>query len=88
MGTVEQLRSWEAVPFPWGAGVRDRRTGQWTNIVINGQAIDVSNRDVELHENGIEFLDWEGPSVPLENQQLRTQKGQIVSLAKIRTQKR
>ena len=56
---VVPLHGWEVYEFLWGAAVREQRTGKWTNIFLKpkGQEIDVSNLNVELHENGIEFLD-------------------------------
>jgi hypothetical protein len=55
---VIQLHRWEVYGFPWGTAVREQRTGKWTNIFLrpDGQEIDVSNIEVILHDNGIEFL--------------------------------
>lgn len=57
---VIQLHRWEVYEFPWGSAVREQRTGKWTNIFLkpDGQEIDVSSLNVELHENGIEYLDY------------------------------
>ena len=56
---VTPLHRWEVHEFPWGTAVREQRTGKWTNIFLpDGQEIDVSLMNVELHENGIEFLDY------------------------------
>jgi hypothetical protein len=57
---VIPLHRWEVHEFSWGAAVREQRTGKWTNIFLkpDGQEIDVSLMNVELHENGIEFLDY------------------------------
>lgn len=58
MSNVIQLHRWEVFEFSWGTAVRERRTKKWTNVFLkpDGQEIDVSNREVALHENGIEFL--------------------------------
>jgi hypothetical protein len=55
---VIQLHRWEVYGFPWGTAVKEKRTGKWTNIFLrpDGQEIDVSNIEVILHDNGIEFL--------------------------------
>jgi len=50
--------------FPWGTAVKDETTGKWTNLFIpmpDGRqpAEIVLYRDVELHDNGIEFLQEE-----------------------------
>jgi hypothetical protein len=57
---VIQLYRWEVHEFSWGTAVREQRTGKWTNIFLkpDGQEIDVSLLNIELHENGIEFLDY------------------------------
>jgi len=57
---VIQLYRWEVYEFPWGTAVQEQRTGKWTNIFLkpDGQEIDVSLLNIELHENGIEFLDY------------------------------
>jgi hypothetical protein len=57
---VIQLYRWEVYEFPWGTAVQEQRTGKWTNIFLkpDGQEIDVSLMNVELHENGIEFLNY------------------------------
>ena len=57
---VIPLNRWEVYEFSWGTAVREQRTGKWTNIFLkpDGQEIDVSCLNVELHENGIEFLDY------------------------------
>ena len=54
------LYRWEVHEFSWGSAVKEQRTGKWTNIFLkpDGQEIDVSLLNIELHENGIEFLDY------------------------------
>jgi hypothetical protein len=56
---VVNLFQWEVVDFPWGTAVREKRTGEYVRIFLKPQAqeIDVEHIPVELHENGIEFLD-------------------------------
>lgn len=55
---VVHLHRWEVFEFPWGTAIRETRRGKWTNIFLkpDGQEIDVSALNIELHENGIEFL--------------------------------
>lgn len=55
---VVPLRQWEVFEFPWGAAVRERRTKRWIKLFLkpDGQEVDVNEREVDLHENGIEFL--------------------------------
>lgn len=57
---VTSLHRWEVHEFLWGTAVSEQRTGKWTTIFLNpdGQEIDISSLNVELHENGIEFLDY------------------------------
>lgn len=56
MSNVTQLQPYEIVEFSWGTAVR-HRNGNWENIFIrpSGQEIDVSELEVVLHDNGIEF---------------------------------
>ena len=55
---VIPLFGYAVYEFPWGTAVKEKRTGKWTNIIIkpDGQVIDVSQNEVILHENGIEFI--------------------------------
>lgn len=55
---VIPLFGYAVYEFPWGTAVKEKRTGKWTNIFIkpDGQVIDVSQNEVILHENGIEFI--------------------------------
>lgn len=54
---VVPLFQWGGVyVYPWGAAVKEQRTGRWTHVCIDGQEFNVTNRDVILHENGIEFI--------------------------------
>ncbi len=52
-----EINPWEVVEFSWGTAVRHRK-GKWETLILrpNGQEIDVSNLDLILHENGIEFV--------------------------------
>lgn len=58
MSKVVPLFGYAVYEFPWGTAVKEKRTGKWTNIFLkpDGQEIDVSLLNIELHENGIEFL--------------------------------
>lgn len=55
---VIPLFGYAVYEFPWGTAVKEKRTGKWTNIFIkpDGRVIDVSQNEVILHENGIEFI--------------------------------
>ena len=53
---VVELKPWEAVKFSWGGAIR-HANGDWEKVILNnGQEIDLTNVDVLLHENGIEFV--------------------------------
>lgn len=58
MNLITQLKPYESVEFPWGVGVR-HCNGKWTTVFIKplAQEIDVSQLNVILHDNGIEFID-------------------------------
>jgi hypothetical protein len=53
---TNEFKPWEVVKFPWGSAVRHAK-GRWAKIFLSpdGQEIDVSELNVELHDNGIEF---------------------------------
>jgi hypothetical protein len=55
--SVIELKPYEVFEFSWGSGVK-RRNGKWEKVFLKpiGQEIDVSDLDVVLHENGIEFM--------------------------------
>lgn len=55
---VVQLFAYEVYEFYWGAAVYEQRTGKWIRAFLrpNGQEINLEGLDVEVHENGIEFL--------------------------------
>ena len=57
MNEVVELKPWRVYEFPWGTAIRHQK-GHWTNVYLKptGQEIDVSNLNVILHDNGIEFL--------------------------------
>ena len=51
------LKPWEVVEFDWGCAIRHRK-GSWQTIIFSdNQELDVSNMDVILHDNGIEFYE-------------------------------
>lgn len=54
---VVPLFRWGVYVYPWGTAVKEQRTGKWTRVCIRGQELDVSDMDVILHENGIEFIE-------------------------------
>jgi len=55
---VVPLFCYAVYEFPWGTAVKEKRTGKWTTVFLkpDGQRIDVSNIEVILHNNGIEFI--------------------------------
>lgn len=53
---VVPLFRWGVYVYPWGTAVKEQRTGKWTHICIDGQELNVTNRNVILYENGIEFV--------------------------------
>ncbi len=62
MQKVVSLFQWEVYIYFWGAAVRERRTGRWVAAFLSpaGQEIDLEGMDVDVHDNGIEFLDSRG----------------------------
>lgn len=57
MDNVVKFKSWAVYEYPWGAAVVDRRTKKVHQIAVNGSTIDVSNKNVMLHNNGIQFVE-------------------------------
>ncbi|WP_179107175.1 hypothetical protein [Sediminibacillus massiliensis] len=57
MGEIKDFKPYEVVEFDWGTAVR-HRNGKWEKLFISpdGQEIDVTNIEVILHGNGIEFI--------------------------------
>lgn len=57
MENVTTLKPYETVEFSWGVAVR-HRNGKWSRVFLKpySQEIDVSEIDVVLHDNGIEFV--------------------------------
>lgn len=55
---IAEMKPWVVVEFDWGTAVR-HRNGRWDTLFISpsGQEIDVSELDVVLHDNGIEFIE-------------------------------
>lgn len=56
MNNIAHLKPYEVYEYSWGTAVK-HRIGTWEKIFIKptGQEIDVSNLNVILHDNGIEF---------------------------------
>lgn len=56
MEDVVYLKPWEVHEFAWGSAIK-HTTGKWEKVFIkpDGQQLDVSHLNVELHENGIEL---------------------------------
>lgn len=53
---VVPLFWWGVYVYPWGTAVKEQRTDKWTTICIGDQELDVADRSIILHENGIEFV--------------------------------
>jgi hypothetical protein len=53
---TNEFKPWEVVKFPWGSAVRHAK-GRWQTVFLSpsGQAIDVSELNVYLCDDGIEF---------------------------------
>ncbi|CAI6073519.1 hypothetical protein COHCIP112018_02389 [Cohnella sp. JJ-181] len=58
MGDLVFLHKWEVFEFAWGTAIRESRTKKWHTLCLtpDGQEIDVSELNVILHDNGIEFV--------------------------------
>ena len=56
MGEVISLFRYEVFVYPWGTAVQEARTKKWIVAFIGGQEINLEKINVEIHENGIEFL--------------------------------
>ncbi|MDD6134064.1 MAG: hypothetical protein PUB49_05055 [Selenomonadaceae bacterium] len=61
MQKVVSLFQWEVHTYFWGTAVKERRTGKWVAAFLSpgGQEINLEGLNVEIHENGVEFLDGE-----------------------------
>ena len=59
---VINLFQWEVYTYFWGTAVKERRTGKWVAAFLSpkGQEINLEAIEVEIHENGIEFLSNKG----------------------------
>lgn len=57
MNNVIDLLPYEVYEFEWGSAVK-HRNGKWERVFLspNAQEIDLSNLEVIIHENGIEFI--------------------------------
>jgi hypothetical protein len=57
-GKVINLFGYEVVEYVWETAVREIRTNKWITISLrpDGRTISVEGIDIEIHENGIEFL--------------------------------
>ena len=55
---VIDLYKFEVYDFFWGTAVKEQRTGKWLYAYLcpDGREINLQGIDVEIHENGIEFL--------------------------------
>ena len=51
----------KVVKFQWGAAVLDKKRNKYISVFFPGdQELDLKDWDVELHDNGIEFLAYHG----------------------------
>lgn len=59
MQKVVSLFQWEVHTYFWGTAVKERRTDRWVAAFLSpkGQEINLEGLNVEIHENGIEFID-------------------------------
>ncbi|GAA5417929.1 hypothetical protein Pryu01_03007 [Paraliobacillus ryukyuensis] len=57
MPSLTELKPYEVFEYSWGTAVK-HRNGDWEKIFLkpNGQEIDVTNLNVILRDNGIEFF--------------------------------
>ena len=57
MDNVVDFRPWEVWEFSWGSAMK-HHNGRWEKAVLrpSGQEIDLSDLNVILHDNGIEFI--------------------------------
>jgi len=60
MSNVVPFRCCEVHEFPWGTAVFDNRSSRLISLFIkpDGQEIKVEHLNIQLHQNGIEFLFW------------------------------
>ena len=60
---TENLHKYEVYEFFWGSAVKEQKTGKWTNVFLRPGDVEINlvklPFDVEVHENGIEFLERE-----------------------------
>ena len=58
MAYIVPLHRWEVFEYFWGTVVREYRTGHWVRAFLKpkGTEVDLQGLQVEIHENGIEFL--------------------------------
>lgn len=58
MGDVVAMPKYEVYNFLWGSAVKDRK-GKWIKVFIgpDGQELNTEEINIEVHENGIEFID-------------------------------
>lgn len=55
MSNITKLNPYEVHEFKWGTAIKHRK-GKWKKCFLNGgQIIDVTDLNVTLHDNGIEF---------------------------------
>lgn len=57
MDNVVEFYPYEVYEFTWGSAIK-RKNGKWEKVFLkpNAQEIDVSNLNVVILENGIEFI--------------------------------
>ena len=55
---VVNLFRYDVFEYFWGSAVQESLTGKWIKAFLkpDGFEIDLECREVEVHENGIEFL--------------------------------
>jgi len=57
-GRILPMPRYAVYTFPWGSAIREIPSEKWLKVVVAplAQVIDVSDLNVVLHNNGIEFL--------------------------------
>jgi len=55
-------KPWEVYTYFWGTAVKNSLTDNWHSIYLKprGQEVNLDNIQVDIHENGIEFLKENG----------------------------
>ena len=81
---IENLHKYEVHEFFWGSAVREQKTGNWTNVFLRPGDVEINLAelpfDVEIHENGIEFLAREPQKYYKLKKTLPTDSGKVLKM--------